>query len=75
MVFEKMENNNSSGESESESDFKAEVSYLLFYPHKVASRSGTPKECDQSVSVENSYRIGLLTYTELFRSMYSISVK
>ncbi len=23
--------------------------------HKVASRSGTPKECDQSVSVENSY--------------------
>jgi hypothetical protein len=29
MVFEKMENNNSSGESESESDFKAEVSYFF----------------------------------------------
>ncbi len=51
MVFEKMENNNSSGESESESDFKAEVS-ILFYPHKVASSSGTPKKCDQSSVVE-----------------------
>jgi hypothetical protein len=59
MVFEKMENNNSSGESESESDFKAEVSYF-FTPIKLllglGPRKNAIKVCLSRI-VTDKYRI------------------